>query len=125
MKLTPIQTIVLLVILAGVVYGTYSATMDQLPNISGIVVGNTTNSANITNQTIGTVYITDETNTTNTSIIIKNNTQIYKLSKDNKEVKTDISQLKKGSKIDVYTVGDPTNTIPPQMTASKIVIKQK
>ena len=125
MKLTPLQTIVLLVILAGVTYGTYSATMAQLPNLTGTVVGNTTNNANLTNQTIGTVYITDDTNTTNTSLIIKNNTQIYKLSKDNKEVKTDMGQLKKGSKIDVYTEGDPTDTIPPQITTKKIVIKQK
>ena len=42
---------------------------------------------------------------------------------DNKEVKTDLNQLKKGSKVEVYTEGDPTNTIPPQITAKKIVIK--
>lgn len=123
MKLTPLQTIVLLVILAGVVFGTYSATVAQLPNLTGTVVGNTTNDANATNQTVGTIYITDDTNKTNTSLIIKNNTQIYKLSKDNKEVKTDLSQLKKGSKIEVYTEGDPTNTIPPQVTTKKIVIR--
>lgn len=123
MKLTPLQTIVLLVILAGVVFGTYSATVAQLPNLTGTVVGNTTNDANATNQTVGTIYITDDTNKTNTSLIIKNNTQIYKLSKDNKEVKTDMSQLKKGSKIEVYTEGDPTNTIPPQVTTKKIVIR--
>ena len=123
MKLTPLQTIVLLVILAGVVFGTYSATVAQLPNLTGTVVGNTTNDANATNQTVGTIYITDDSNKTNTSLIIKNNTQIYKLSKDNKEVKTDLSQLKKGSKIEVYTEGDPTNTIPPQVTTKKIVIR--
>lgn len=123
MKLTPLQTIVLLVILAGVTYGTYSATVAQLPNLTGTVVGNTTNDANATNQTVGTIYITDDSNKTNTSLIIKNNTQIYKLSKDNKEVKTDLSQLKKGSKIEVYTEGDPTNTIPPQVTTKKIVIR--
>lgn len=123
MKLTPLQTIVLLVILAGVTYGTYSATVAQLPNLTGTVVGNTTNDANATNQTVGTIYMTDDSNKTNTSLIIKNNTQIYKLSKDNKEVKTDLSQLKKGSKIEVYTEGDPTNTIPPQVTTKKIVIR--
>ena len=123
MKLTPLQTIVLLVILAGVTYGTYSATVAQLPNLTGTVVGNTTNDANATNQTVGTIYITDDTNKTNTSLIIKNNTEIYKLSKDNKEVKPDLNQLKKGSKVEVYTEGDPTNTIPPQITAKKIVIK--
>lgn len=125
MKLTPLQTIVLLVILAGVIFGTYSATVAQLPNLTGTVVGNTTNNANTTNQTIGTIYLADDSNKTNTSLIIKNNTEIYKLSKDNKEVKTDLSQLKNGSKIDVYTEGDPTNTIPPQITTKKIVIKQK
>jgi hypothetical protein len=70
MKLTPLQMIAILVVLAGIAYGTYSATVDQLPDITGVVVGNTTSTSNITNNSIGTVYVQDESNTTNTSIII-------------------------------------------------------
>ena len=75
MKLTPLQMVVILVILAGIAYGTYWATVDQMPDITGVVVGNTTSSSNITNNSIGTVYVQDETNTTNTSVIITKNTK--------------------------------------------------
>ena len=53
MKLTPLQMVVILVILAGIAYGTYWATVDQMPDITGVVVGNTTSSSNITNNSIG------------------------------------------------------------------------
>ncbi|OED29696.1 hypothetical protein [Methanosphaera sp. WGK6] len=125
MKLSPLQALVLIVVLVGIVYGTYSATMDQLPDLTGTVVGNTTNVANSTNQTIGTIYIHDETNSTsNMSVIITKNTKIYKESKDSKQVECKMNQLVRGSKVEVYTLGDPTNTIPPQVTAEKIVIKK-
>ena len=124
MKLTPLQTIALLVILAGVVYGTYSATVDQLPDLTGTVMGNTTNNANITNDTIGNIYITDEKNESDTLIIVKNSTQIFKQTKDDQLVKAGIEQLKNGSKVEVYTVGKPTNTLPPQIVAEKIVVKK-
>ena len=105
MKLSPLQTIVFIVILAGIAYGAYSATIDQLPDVSGTVVGNTTVN-NSTNPTIGTVYLYDDTNnSSNTSV--------------------NMSSIKNGCKIDVYTVGDPTNTIPPQVISERIVIKAK
>lgn len=123
MKLSPLQSLVLIVILVGVVYGAYSATMDQLPNFSGTVVGNTTESNN-TNQTIGTIYVYDESNsTTNMSVIITNHTKIYKETKDGNQVAVNMSDISSGSKVDVYTIGDATNTIPPQITSEKIVIK--
>ena len=122
MKLTPLQMIVMIVILAGIVYGTYSATVDQLPDITGTVVGNTTNNNN-QNQTIGTVYVQDDTNT-NTSVIIKKTTKIYKEMSDNSQVQTNMRDLKKGSKIEVPTIGEATNTIPPQITAEKIIVKK-
>ncbi len=125
MQLSPLQMIIILVILAGFVIGTYSATMDQLPDLTGTVVGNTTNHANNTNNTIGTFYLHDENNNQyNTSIIVKNNTKIFKETEDNKQVRTDFGSIKNGGKIDVYTVGDPTNTIPPQVIAEKIVLKK-
>ncbi|WP_455645732.1 hypothetical protein [Methanosphaera sp.] len=125
MKLSPLQALVLIVVLVGIVYGTYAATMDQLPDLTGTVVGNTTNIANSTNQTIGTIYIHDETNSTsNMSVIITKNTKIYKENKDSKQVECKMNQLVRGSKVEVYTIGDPTNTIPPQVTAEKIVIKK-
>ena len=124
MKLTPLQTIALLVILAGVVYGTYSATVDQLPDLTGTVMGNTTNNANITNDTIGNIYITDEKNESNTLIIVKNSTQIFKQTKDDQLVKAGIEQLKNGSKVEVYTIGKATNPLPPQIVAEKIVVKK-
>ena len=114
--------IVMIVILAGIVYGTYSATVDQLPDITGTVVGNTTNNNN-QNQTIGTVYVQDDTNT-NTSVIIKKTTKIYKEMSDNSQVQTNMRDLKKGSKIEVHTIGEATNTIPPQITAEKIIVKK-
>lgn len=125
MKLSPLQTFIIIVILIGVMYGTYSATMDQLPDLTGTVVGNTTGTPNSANQTtIGTVYIHDETNnTSNMSVIITKNTKIYQETKDNKQVETNMTHLTNGCKIDVYTIGDATNTIPPQITAEKIVIK--
>lgn len=122
MKLTPLQMIVMIVILAGIVYGTYSATVDQLPDITGTIVGNTTNNNN-QNQTIGTVYVQDDTNT-NTSVIIKKTTKIYKEMSDNSQVQTNMRDLKKGSKIEVHTIGEATNTIPPQITAEKIIVKK-
>lgn len=125
MKLSPLQAFAIIVVLIGVMYGTYSATMDQLPDLTGTVVGNTTGTSNSANQTaIGTVYIHDETNnTSNMSVIITKNTKIYQETKDNKQVETNMSHLTNGCKIDVYTIGDATNTIPPQITAEKIVIK--
>ena len=63
MQLSPLQTLVLLVVLFGVVIGTYNATMDQLPDLTGTVIGNTTNNDNSSNE-IGTLYLYDETNTT-------------------------------------------------------------
>ena len=122
MKLTPLQMIVMIVILAGIVYGTYSATVDQLPDITGTIVGNTTNNNN-QNQTIGTVYVQDDTNT-NTSVIIKITTKIYNEMSDNSQVHTNMRDLKKGSKIEVHTIGEATNTIPPQITAEKIIVKK-
>lgn len=125
MQLSPLQMIIILVILAGFVIGTYSATMDQLPDLTGTVVGNTTNNANNTNNTIGTFYLDDDSNNEyNISIIVKDNTKIFKETEDNKQVKTDFGTIKNGRKIDVYTVGDRTNTIPPQITAEKIVLKK-
>lgn len=127
MKLSPLQMLVLIVILIGVAYGTYSATMDQLPDLSGTVVGNTTSVADTANQTIlGSVYIHDENNnTSNMSVVITNNTKIYKETKDNKQVECKMDNITNGCKIDVYTIGDATNTIPPQITAERIVIKNK
>lgn len=127
MKLSPLQMLVLIVILIGVAYGTYSATMDQLPDLSGTVVGNTTSVTNTSNQTIvGSVYIHDENNnTSNMSVVITNNTKIYKETKDNKQVECKMDNITNGCKIDVYTIGDATNTIPPQITAERIVIKNK
>ena len=123
MKLSSLQTVVFIVILTGIAYGTYSATIDQFPDLSGTVVGNTT-VTNGTNQTIGTVYLYDNTNnTSNMSVIITNHTKIYKEDKDGKQVAVNMSSITKGSKIDVYTIGDATNTIPPQITSEKIIIK--
>lgn len=124
MKLSPIQMIIMIVILAGIVYGTYSATMDQLPDLTGTVMGNTTTSSNITNNSIGTVYVEDEMNTTNTSVIITQDTLIYKEIEDNKQVKADMKELRKGCNIEVHTIGDSSNTIPPQVVAEKIIIKR-
>ena len=124
MKLTPLQMVVILVILAGIAYGTYWATVDQMPDITGVVVGNTTSSSNITNNSIGTVYVQDETNTTNTSVIITKNTKIYRESSNNKQLESNMRDLKKGSKIEVHTIGDATNTIPPQIVAERILIKK-
>ena len=124
MKLTPLQMVVILVILAGIAYGTYWATVDQMPDITGVVVGNTTSSSNITNNSIGTVYVQDETNTTNTSVIITKNTKIYRESSDNKQLESNMRDLKKGSKIEVHTIGAATNTIPPQIVAERILIKK-
>ena len=116
--------IIMIVILAGIVYGTYSATMDQLPDLTGTVMGNTTTSSNITNNSIGTVYMEDKMNTTNTSVIITQDTLIYKEIEDNKQVKADMKELRKGCNIEVHTIGDPSNTIPPQVVAEKIIIKR-
>ncbi len=124
MKLTPLQMIIMLVILAGIVYGTYSATMDQLPDITGTVLGNTTTESNLTNNSIGTVYVEDDANTLNISVIITKDTIIYKETSDNKQLKSDMKQLRKGSKIEVHTIGDTSNTIPPQVVAEKIIIKK-
>lgn len=124
MKLTPLQMIALLVVLAGITYGTYVATMDQLPDITGTVMGNTTGGSNLTNHTIGTVYIEDESNSTNISIIIKSNTKIYRETSDNSQVESNMNDLKKGCKIEVFTIGDATNTIPPQIVSERIIIKK-
>nr|WP_295165078.1 hypothetical protein [uncultured Methanosphaera sp.] len=79
MKVSPLKAIVIIIILAGVVYGTYSATVNQLPDLSGNIVGNTTAIANSTNQSIGTIYIDDQNNeSSNISVVITKNTKIYK-----------------------------------------------
>ncbi len=124
MKLTPLEMVVILVILAGIVYGTYSATVDQLPDITGVVMGNTTTSSNITNNSIGTIYVQDESNTTNTSVIITKQTKIYKENSENQQLEANMRDLKKNSKVEVHTIGDPTNTIPPQIVAERIIIKR-
>lgn len=124
MKLNPIQMLVILVILAGIVYGTYSATIDQMPDITGVVVGNTTNNSNLTNNSIGTVYVQDKNDATNTSVIITTNTKIYRENSKNQQVETNMKDLKKGSTIEVHTIGDATNTIPPQIVAERIIIKR-
>lgn len=94
MKLSPLQTIVFIVILAGIAYGAYSATMNQLPDVSGTVVGNTTVN-NSTNPTIGTVYLYDDTNnSSNTSVIIRKNTKIYKEDKNGKQTSVNMSSIK-------------------------------
>lgn len=123
MKLTPIQMIVMVVILAGIVYGTYSATMAQLPDVTGTVVGNTS-SHNHTNMIRGTIYVEDNSQN-NISIIITNSTKIYKESSNDKLSEVKMNQLTKNSKVEVHTVGDATNTIPPQIVAEKIIIKKK
>ena len=123
MKLTPLQMIVMLVILAGIAYGTYSATMAQLPDITGTVVGKTS-SHNQTDSIRGTIYVEDDSHN-NISVIITNTTKIYKESNDDKLLEAKMNQLKKNSKIEVHTIGDPTNTIPPQIVAEKIIIKKK
>ncbi len=125
MELSPLQMIIILIILAGFVIGTYSATMDQLPDLSGTVIGNTTNNANNTNATVGTFYLDDKNNNDyNISIIVREDTKIFKETEDNKQVPTNFTTIKNGKQIDVYTIGDPTNTIPPQITAEKIVLKK-
>ncbi len=123
MKLTPLEMLVIIVILAGIVYGTYSATVDQMPDITGVVVGNTTNNSNITNNSIGTVYVRDEYNA-NTSVIITTQTKIYKENSENQQVESNMRDLKKGATIEVHTIGDATNTIPPQIVAERIIIKR-
>lgn len=124
MKLNPLQMLVILVILAGIVYGTYSATMDQMPDITGVIVGNTTNNSNLTNNSIGTVYVQDANGGTNTSVIITTQTKIYRENSENQQVETNMRDLKKGNTIEVHTIGDATNTIPPQIVAEMIVIKR-
>lgn len=124
MKLNPIEMLVILVILAGIVYGTYSATVDQMPDITGVIVGNTTNNSNLTNNSIGTVYVQDKNEGTNTSIIITTNTKIYRENSENQQVETNMRDLKKGYTIEVHTIGDATNTIPPQIVAERIIIKR-
>ena len=116
--------LVILVILAGIVYGTYSATIDQMPDITGVVVGNTTNNSNLTNNSIGTVYVQDKNDATNTSVIITTNTKIYRENSENQQVETNMKDLKKGFTIEVHTIGDATNTIPPQIVAERIIIKR-
>ncbi len=133
MRLSPLQVLVIIVILAGVCYGTYSATMDILPDVTGTIVGNTTsnannttnttNSTNITNQTLGTVYIQPDDDSSNMSIIITTSTKIYKES-NGEEVESSIDELQTGAQVDVYTIGKSTNTIPPQIKSEKIVIKE-
>lgn len=124
MKLSPLEMLVILVILAGIVYGTYSATVDQLPDITGVVMGNTTTSSNITNNSIGTIYVQDDSNTTNTSVIITRQTKIYKENSENQQIETNMRDLKKDCKVEIHTIGDPTNTIPPQIVAERILIKR-
>ncbi|MCD7781783.1 MAG: hypothetical protein LUG89_03685 [Methanosphaera sp.] len=121
MKLNILQQIVIVVILVGICYGTYSATIDQLPDESGTIIGNTTTN-NSTDGSIGTVYL--QTDDANMSIIITNSTKIYKES-NGKEVNSSMEALTKGSKIDVYTIGKPTDTIPQQITSEKIVIREE
>lgn len=123
MKLTPLQMIVMIVILAGIVYGTYSATMAQLPDITGTVVGNTS-SHNQTNMIRGTIYVEDDSHN-NISIIITNETKIYREGKDDKLSNGKMNHLTKNSKVEIHTVGEATNTIPPQIVAEKIIIKKK
>ncbi|RAP45639.1 MAG: hypothetical protein BZ135_05490 [Methanosphaera sp. rholeuAM6] len=123
MKLTPLQMIVMFVVLAGIVYGTYAATMDQLPDITGTVMGSTTGSSNVTNDSIGTVYVQEDSNE-NISVIIRKSTKIYKENEENKQVEANMNQLKKGAKVEVHTIGDATDTIPPQIVAEKIIIKK-
>lgn len=126
MKVSPLKALIILIILAGVVCGTYTATVEQLPDLSGKIVGNTTSISNATNQTIGTVYIDKQDNqTSNISVIITKNTKIYKENKDNQRSKATMRDLRTGSEVDVYTIGDYTNTIPPQITAEEVVIKYK
>lgn len=123
MKLTPLHMIIMLVILAGIAYGTYSATMAQLPDVTGTVVGNTSNH-NQSNMIRGTIYIEDDTHN-NISIIITNTTKIYKEGKDDSLSECKMSQLTKNSKVEIHTIGEATNTIPPQIVAEKIIIKKK
>lgn len=123
MKLTPLQMIVMIVILAGIAYGTYSATMAQLPDITGTVVGNTS-SHNQTNMIRGTIYVEDESHN-NVSIIITNETKIYREEKNDELSNAKINHLTKNSKVEIHTVGEATNTIPPQIVAEKIIIKKK
>ncbi len=127
MKLNLLQIIVLIVILAGIAYGTYSATVDQLPDYTGTVIGNTTSTDNSTgNPVIGTLYVhTNNKNTDNMTIIIKKNTKIYQETSNGTQVEKDISIIKNGQTIDIYTVGDPTNTLPPQINSEKIIVKNK
>ena len=123
MKVSPLKAIVIIIILAGVVYGTYSATVNQLPDLSGNIVGNTTAIANSTNQSIGTIYIDDQNNeSSNISVVITKNTKIYK-EVDNQKVNVSLRDLKTGSRVEVYTIGKYSNTIPPQITAEEIDIK--
>ena len=120
MKVSPLKAIVIIIILAGVVYGTYSATVNQLPDLSGNIVGNTTAIANSTNQSIGTIYIDDQNNeSSNISVVITKNTKIYK-EVDNQKVNASLRDLKTGSRVEVYTIGKYSNTIPPQITAEEI-----
>ena len=126
MKLTPLQMIVLFVVLAGIVYGTYSATMDQLPDITGTVMGSTAGGSddnNVTNNSIGTVYVQDESSS-NISVIITRNTKIYTENQENKQVEANMKDLKKGGRIEVHTIGDATDTIPPQIVSERIIIKK-
>ncbi|PAV08264.1 hypothetical protein [Methanosphaera cuniculi] len=126
MKVSPLKAIIILIVLAGVVYGTYTATMQQLPDLSGDIVGNTTSIANVTNQTIGTIYLDDHKNeTSNISVIITKKTKLYKENKDNQRSKAYMKDLTTGSRVDVYTIGEYSNTIPPQITADEIIIKPK
>ena len=123
MKVSPLKAIVIIIILAGVVYGTYSATVNQLPDLSGNIVGNTTAIANSTNQSIGTIYIDDQNNeSSNISVVITKNTKIYK-EVDNQKVNVSLRDLKTGSRVEVYTIGKYSNTIPPHITAEEIDIK--
>lgn len=126
MKVSPLKAVIILIVLAGVVYGTYTATMQQLPDLSGDIVGNTTSIANVTNQTIGTIYLDDHKNeTSNISVIITKKTKLYKENKDNQRSKAYMKDLTTGSSVDVYTIGEYSNTIPPQITADEIIIKPK
>ncbi|KAF5089130.1 DUF3221 domain-containing protein [Methanobacterium aggregans] len=113
------------VMFLGVIYGVFYATGDTPSDMDGKIVGVCQNDQmqdlTSSNSILVDGVITDGNQHGNVSVIVTNETQIFK-KQGNKQTSSSFNNFKPGQKVEIQFSGPIMESYPPQVCAGQIVI---
>jgi len=113
------------VMFIGVIYGVLYATGDTPADMEGNIVGVCQNDQMMdyssSNSILVDGVVTDGNQHGNVSVIVTNETQIFK-KQGNKQISSSFNSFKPGQKVEIQFSGPIMESYPPQVRAGQIVI---